>query len=157
MSHDPKARKAAEPLTRAVHEAMRAQLDFTDRRDFENARRGHVAPVPDGGRIGRADRPAVWDLGAYDFLQGEDEIDTINPSLLRLSRLNMANGLFKVVDRVWQGRGMDLANMTIIEGETGLILIDCLLTAQTAKAALELYYAHRPRVPVKALIYTHSH
>lgn len=154
---DPRARKEAAPLTRAVHAAIRAQLDFSDRRDFENASRGLIAPAPDGGRIGRPGKPAVWDLGAYDFLAGDDEIDTVNPSLLRLARLNMANGLFKVVDRVWQVRGMDLANMTIIEGETGLILIDCLLTAQTAKAALELYYAHRPRVPVKALIYTHSH
>ncbi|WP_417519759.1 alkyl/aryl-sulfatase [Minwuia sp.] len=144
-------------MTRAVHAALADTLDFTDRRDVENANRGLVAPAPDGGLISMEDGTAAWNLRNYDFLDGEDDIDTINPSLLRISRLNMANGLFKVTDRVYQIRGMDLANMTIIEGDTGLILIDCLTTAEVAKAGLDLYYANRPKVPVKALLYTHSH
>lgn len=154
---DPKLQKDAQAMTRAVHAALADSLDFDDRRDFENANRGLVAPAPDGGRINMEDGTAAWNLRNYDFLEGDDEIDTINPSLLRISRLNMANGLFKVTDRVYQIRGMDLANMTIIEGDTGLVLIDCLTTAEVAKAGLELYYANRPKVPVKALLYTHSH
>ena len=68
----------------------------------------------------------------------------------------MSAGLFKVTDKVYQVRGMDLANMTIIEGDGGLIIIDCLTTADVAEAALALYYAHRPHQPVAALLYTHS-
>ncbi|HBO79055.1 MAG TPA: alkyl/aryl-sulfatase, partial [Cupriavidus sp.] len=79
------------------------------------------------------------------------------PSLWRLAQLNNEAGLFKVADRVYQVRGADLANMNIVEGDTGLIIIDTLLTAETARAALDLYYAHRPRKPVLAVIYTHSH
>ncbi|MGR3783493.1 MAG: alkyl/aryl-sulfatase [Albimonas sp.] len=150
-------RREAEPLTRAIHAAVREKLDFAQTRDTENAARGLIAPAPDGGRIAREDGRLAWDLSAYAFLDGDAEIDTIHPSLLRLARLNMANGLFRVVEGVYQLRGMDLANMTVVEGETGVILIDCLQTPATAKAALELYYAHRGRRPVKALIYTHSH
>lgn len=154
---EPTAAKAATAATRAVHERLRARLDFDQSDDFDNAARGLVEAVPDGGVV-RADGGAVvWNLPAYDFLDGTQDIPTINPSLLRMARLNMANGLFRVVDRVWQVRGMDLANMTIIEGASGLIVIDCMTTAEVATAALELYYRHRPRVPVKAIFYTHSH
>ncbi len=69
----------------------------------------------------------------------------------------MAHGLFHVTERVYQVRGLDLANMTIIEGDSGLIVIDPLTAAETARAALDLYYAHRPKKPVLAVIYSHSH
>ncbi len=97
---------------------LAAKLDFEQRRDFENAARGLVASLPDG-TIATERGTKVWDLNEYDFLDGEHDIDTINPSLLRMARLNMASGLFEVCDRVWQVRGLDLANMTIVEGETG--------------------------------------
>jgi alkyl sulfatase BDS1-like metallo-beta-lactamase superfamily hydrolase len=83
--------------------------------------------------------------------------DTVNPSLWRPAQLNAHAGLFKVSERLYQLRGMDLANMTVIEGDPGLIIIDPLYAAETAHAALELYYRHRPRKPVVAVIYTHSH
>ena len=82
---------------------------------------------------------------------------TVNPSLWRQAQLNAINGLFKVTDRVYQVRGIDIANMTIIEGDSGLILIDTLLSNETAKAALDLYLKNRPAKPVVAVIYTHSH
>ncbi len=82
---------------------------------------------------------------------------TVNPSLWRLAQLNNEAGLFKVTDRLYQVRGADLSNMNIIEGDTGIIVMDPLIVAETAHAALELYYAHRPRKPVVAVIYTHSH
>ena len=91
------------------------------------------------------------------FIDGELAPATVNPSLWRMARLNMANGLFKVTDRLYQLRGFDIANMTVIEGDTGLILIDPLTTAEVARAALAHYSSHRPAKPVVAVIYSHSH
>ncbi|SVD24935.1 uncharacterized protein METZ01_LOCUS377789, partial [marine metagenome] len=87
----------------------------------------------------------------------EEAPDTVNPSLWRMARLNMNSGLFKVCERVYQIRGLDLANMTIIEGDTGLIVIDPMTTAEMARAGLELYLAHRPAKPVVCVIYSHCH
>jgi alkyl sulfatase BDS1-like metallo-beta-lactamase superfamily hydrolase len=105
---------------------------------------------------GVGSKPA-FDTKPYAFL-GKDEVPaTVNPSLWRQAQLNAVNGLFQVTDRVYQVRGLDIANMTIIEGDTGLILVDPLLSNETAKAALDLYLANRPAKPVAAVIYTHSH
>ncbi|WP_416897696.1 MAG: alkyl/aryl-sulfatase [Minwuia sp.] len=153
---DAKAQKPASEATQKANAALAAKLDFENRRDFENAARGLVESL-DGGIVATERGTKVWDLNVYDFLGGEDEIETINPSLLRMARLNMANGLFEVTDRVWQVRGLDLANMTIVEGDTGVILIDCMTTAEVAAAGLALYRKHRGDRPVKALLYTHSH
>jgi alkyl sulfatase BDS1-like metallo-beta-lactamase superfamily hydrolase len=150
------AARDAEPATQAAHRAMAAKLPFSDTRDFEAASRGLIAPVPDG--IVRSGSGSVlWNLGEYAFIDGEVAPSTVNPSLWRMARLNLANGLFKVTDRLYQLRGFDLANLTVIEGDSGLILIDPLTTAEPARAAMDLYYAHRPRKPVVAVIYTHSH
>ena len=156
-SKSPPAPQPATAVTKNANTRFGPQLNYDDKRDFAAAAKGFIAAVPNGGVVKNARDKTVWDLGVYDFLDGEEAIDTVNPSLLRMARLNMANGLFKVCDRVYQVRGMDLANMTIIEGDQGLIVIDCLTTAEVAAAALQLYYAHRPKRPVKALIYTHSH
>jgi alkyl sulfatase BDS1-like metallo-beta-lactamase superfamily hydrolase len=150
------AARDAEAATTAANAAMAAKLPFADTRDFEAARRGLIAPVPDG-TIATPSGTVLWNLGEYAFIDGELAPATVNPSLWRMARLNMANGLFKVVDRLYQLRGFDIANMTVIEGATGLILIDPLTTAEAARASLEHYFAHRPRMPVSAVIYTHSH
>jgi alkyl sulfatase BDS1-like metallo-beta-lactamase superfamily hydrolase len=150
------AARDAEPATRAANAALAARLPFADRRDFEAAQRGLIAPVPEG--VVKADSGTVlWNLGEYAFIDGEFAPATVNPSLWRLARLNMANGLFKVAERVYQLRGFDIANMTVLEGDSGVILIDPLTTAEPARAALAHYFAHRPRKPVVAVIYTHSH
>ena len=150
------APKDAEPSTRAANAAIRAALPFEDRRDFADARRGLIATLPDG--IARAaSGQVVWNLSDYEFLAAEEAPATVNPSLWRMAQLNRVSGLFQVIDRIYQLRGLDLANMTIIEGDTGLIVIDTLLTCEAAKAGLDLYYAHRPRRPIVAVIYTHSH
>lgn len=145
----------AESSTRAANEAVRGALNFADRVDFEQARRGFIAAIPDGHIAGSRPFP-TWSMRPYAFLDGEAP-PTVNPSLWRQAQLNNIHGLFKVTDRVYQLRGYDLANMTIVEGDTGLIIIDPLLATETAKAALDLYFAHRPRRPVVAVIYTHSH
>jgi len=146
----------AEPATRAANEAFAKSLPFSDRADFEDARRGFIATLPDGVVAGPGGRPA-FDSNRYAFLQKDEVPATVNPSLWRQAQLNAANGLFKVTERVYQVRGIDISNMTIIEGDSGLILIDPLLSNETARAALDLYLRNRPAKPVAAVIYTHSH
>jgi alkyl sulfatase BDS1-like metallo-beta-lactamase superfamily hydrolase len=148
--------KDAEPASRAVNDAFLKTLPFSDRADFEDAKRGFIATLTDGVIPGAGDKPA-WDTKPYEFLKSDQAPPTVNPSLWRQAQLNAINGLFKVAERVYQVRGLDLSNLTIIEGDSGLILIDPLLSNETAKAALELYLKNRPAKPVAAVIYTHSH
>lgn len=150
------APKDAQPATKQANAAVLNELDFSDRQDFDDAQRGLIAP-PTEAIIKAADGHVVWDLDAYSFLKKEEAPATVNPSLWRQARINLVAGLFKVVDRVYQVRGLDLSNMTIIEGDKGVILIDPLITAEAARAGLDLYYQHRDKRPVVAVIYTHSH
>ena len=97
-------------------------------------------------------------MGRFAFIEEREQApQTVNPSLWRQSRLAMKGGLFKVTDRIYQIRNADLSNMTIYEGDTGIIIADPLVCAETAKAALQLYFANRPRKPILAVIYSHSH
>ena len=146
--------KPATSVTARSNAAVLQQLDFSDEQAFQDARRGFIAAADDP--LLNPDGSTAWDMRAYAFLE-QDAPDTANPSLWRQARLNSIHGLFKVTDGIYQVRGMDLANMTIIEGQSGLIVIDPLLTPTTAKAALDLYLAHRPGKPVVAVIYTHNH
>jgi alkyl sulfatase BDS1-like metallo-beta-lactamase superfamily hydrolase len=147
--------KDAEPSTRAANEAFATSLPFSDRADFDDAKRGFIATLPDG--VVPGPRGPAFDTRPYAFLQKDEVPPTVNPSLWRQAQLDAINGLFKVTDRVYQVRGIDISNMTIIEGDSGLILIDTLLSNETAKAALDLYLKNRPAKPVVAVIYTHSH
>lgn len=153
--------KDAEPATRNHNKALLKTLPFHDDRDIQDARRGFVGTL-EPPVVTAADGRVVWNLGDYAFLQDEKAPATVNPSLWRQARLNMESGLFKVTDGIYQVRALDLANMTIIEGRTGLIIIDPLLCVETATAALQLYYDKVPapqsgKRPVLAVIYTHSH
>jgi alkyl sulfatase BDS1-like metallo-beta-lactamase superfamily hydrolase len=148
--------KDAEPATRAANDAFVKALPFSDRADFDDANRGFIATLPDGLVGGPGAKPA-WDTKPYAFLQKDEVPTTVNPSLWRQAQLNAVNGLFKVTERVYQVRGLDISNMTIIEADTGLIVIDPLLSTETAKAALNLYLQNRPAKPVAAVIYSHSH
>ncbi len=148
--------KDASAETKQLQEAVLKDLPFSNRDDFDLAKQGFIGTSPDL-TIKNADGHIVWSLNDYKFLSAVSSAMTVNPSLWRQAQLNMNNGLYKVVDRVYQVRGYDLSNMDIIEGDTGLIIIDPLISKETAKAALELYFAHRPKKPVVAIIYTHSH
>ncbi|MGA3002332.1 MAG: alkyl sulfatase dimerization domain-containing protein [Acetobacteraceae bacterium] len=130
--------------------------DFTDTADFADAARGFIATLADPV-IRTASGTPVWDLTQYAFLDSEIAPPTVNPSLWRMARLNMHHGLFQVTELVFQVRGLDLANLTIVESATGIIVIDTLTTVEVAAAAMALYYAHRGHRPVRAVIYTHSH
>ncbi|NUR06135.1 MAG: MBL fold metallo-hydrolase [Nocardioidaceae bacterium] len=137
------------------HERLLRGLPFSDTRDFENASRGLVASL-DPCVIRAEDGRVVWDNDSYGFLAG-DPPSTVNPSLWRQSRLVAMQGLYEVVEGIYQVRGLDLSNITFVEGEHGVIVIDPLISTETAAAALVLYRRHRGDRPVTAVIYTHSH
>jgi len=143
--------------TQAHNKAVYTQLNFNNKQDFSDTKRGFIAPLPHNGIIKNKSGKIVWDLSRYNFLKKEKSPETVNPSLWRQAQLLSKAGLFKVADRIYQVRGADISNMTIIESKTGLIIIDTLLCIETAHAALDLYYQHRPQKPIKAVIYTHSH
>ncbi|WP_227983344.1 alkyl/aryl-sulfatase [Nocardia spumae] len=130
-------------------------LPFGDEQDFEDARRGFVAAL-EPGVVRNAAGDTVWDSDGYAFLD-EDCPATVHPSLWRQSRLCAMQGLFEVTEGIYQIRGLDLSNMTLVEGSTGVIVIDPLISEETAAAGLALYRAHRGDRPVTAVIYTHSH
>ena len=129
---------------------------FDNRTDFENATKGFIADlVPciirnSNGRV-------VWNNDEYGFLDGADCPKTANPSLWRQAQLVSKQGLYKVTDGIYQVRGLDISNMTVVESEHGAIVIDPLISAECAEAALRLYRAHRGERKVTGLIYTHSH
>lgn len=151
-------RHDASEFTKAVNQAVLGELPFDYTKDFEDAARGYVAPLLNGGKaIGDHGHP-VYDAGILDFVEdGAPAPDTVNPSLWRNAQLIKKGGLFKVADRMYQVRGQDLSNLTIVEGDTGLILFDPLVSPETAKAALDLYFEHRPRKEVVAVVHSHSH
>jgi len=154
---DARLPKDAEPIVKSANVHVLKRLPFADRQDFEDAARGFIASRPDA-LVTRPDGRVVWNLKPYDFLQGDAPAPpTVNPSLWRQARLNLHHGLFEVVGGIYQVRGFDIANMTLVEGSTGVIVIDTLTSAEGARAALELYFEHRGRRPVVAVIYTHTH
>lgn len=145
----------ATATTAAQNEAVRLSLPFGDEQDFEDARRGFVAALSPSIVESTSGR-VVWDMESFEFLEGACP-DTVNPSLWRQAQLNAIHGLFEVVPGVYQVRGLDLSNMTIVEGDSGVVVIDPLISTETAAAALALYREHRGDRPVTGLIYTHSH
>jgi alkyl sulfatase BDS1-like metallo-beta-lactamase superfamily hydrolase len=130
--------------------------DFADRTDFENAERGMVARF-EPGVIKAADGHVVFDADAYTRVLSGECPDTVNPSLWRQCQLTSIQGLFEVTDGIYQVRGIEISNMTLVEGNTGVIVIDPLVSAECAAAGLALYREHRGDRPVTAVIYTHSH
>jgi len=157
VQKEPIASKPASAQTRDANAEVLTRLAFDDMQDFEDAKRGFVAPLPDRGVVKNAKGEVVFDAGSYEWPPNAEPRDTVNPSLLRQSKLTAISGLFKVVDRIYQVRGIDLSNITFIEGEKGVIVIDPLISAETARAALQLYYQHRPKRPVTVVLHTHSH
>lgn len=147
----------ASDATVVRQDALRASLPFADQRDFEESQRGFIA-APDYRQILGATGNVVWDIGRYDFLLDGQDYDSIHPSLQRQATLNMNYGLYEVVpDFIYQIRGYDLANMTLIRGQRGWILFDVLLTRETADAALSFANEQLGERPVSAVVYSHSH
>ena len=137
------------------HERLRDTLPFDDSADFDAATRGFLGSL-DPLVVRDAQGRVVWDLESYAFLAG-DAPPTVNPSLWRQSQLLTKHGLFEVVPGIYQVRGFDLSVMTLVEGDTGVVVIDPLISCEVAAAALALYREHRGDRAVTGLIYTHSH
>lgn len=155
---DEAGRADATAATRAANDALATGLAWDDTRDFDEAGRGLIAPLPDEGRVSTVDGGQVWDLSRFAFLHDHDEAPaTVNPSLWRQSRLVVQGGLYEVVPGLYQVRTLDLSNITFAEGDDGIVVFDPLLSVETARAALDLYYRHRPRRPIVAVIHSHSH
>ncbi len=156
MTEPDLARKAATAATAAANAAAGAELPLDDPTDFELAERGRLAHGSQRQVPGPGGQGVSWDLDSWAFLLGPAP-DTVHPSLWRQSQLCAVEGLFEVVDGIWQVRGHDLSNVTFVRGDSGWIVIDPLTTAETARAALDLVDEHLGRLPVRAVIYTHSH
>jgi alkyl sulfatase BDS1-like metallo-beta-lactamase superfamily hydrolase len=149
--------KPATTATVEANAAARERYAMEDVEDFETARRGLVAPLPDG-RVVTDDGAVVFDVERFSFLEGDGPApDTVNPSLWRQSQLIFRPGLYKVTDRLHQVRNHDIGNLTIVEGDDGLIIIDCTTGIEPARAGLALYREHVADKPVVAVIYTHTH
>jgi alkyl sulfatase BDS1-like metallo-beta-lactamase superfamily hydrolase len=147
--------KEPSSFTIAHNDALLEYLKFADTTDFQNARKGFMGTIP-SGEILQDDGSLSYSMKEFDFLTG-NQPNTANPSLWRQSRLNSINGLFKVTENIYQIRGFDLANMTLIKGKTGWLIIDPLTVPATAKAAMALVKEKIGDFPVKAILLTHSH
>ena len=144
----------ASPTTVAANAEFARNLNLADPQDFENAKRGFIAKPT--GKIVQPDGTVLKDFDVYSFLDGKPA-DTVNPSLWRHAQLNANIGLYKVTDGVYQLRGFDIANMTLIDGKTGWIVVDPLTARESAKAALEFARKHLGNKTVSAIIFTHAH
>ena len=144
-----------ETIERA-HKEHLGSLPFEDTADFADADRGFIASLQPCV-IKAADGRVVWDNDVYSFLAG-DAPPSVHPSLWRQSMLAAKQGLYEVVEGIYQVRGLDLSNISFIETDTGVIVIDPLVSTEVAAAALKLYRENRGGDrPVVAVIYTHSH
>lgn len=149
------AQKTATQFTADANAQVYALLDFEDKSEFENATRGLIAS-PEALEIRNDEGKLIWSQKAYDFLDG-DAPSTANPSLWRNTQLNHIYGLFEVCEGIYQVRGYDLSNITFIKGDTGWIVFDPLMSTECAKAALELVNENLGVLPIKAVVYSHSH
>ncbi|MBO9695336.1 MAG: MBL fold metallo-hydrolase [Sphingopyxis sp.] len=155
------AQDAASEATRTAQAEIAKRLPLDDPRDEASVMRGKLAEIP-GGVIQSADGKIVWDRRPYEFLNKAETPDTVNPSLWRQARLDAVHGLFEVVpDKIWQVRGYDISVMTIIRGKTGWIIVDPLLSEEAAAASWKLFAdtveAKSGRLPIRAVIFSHSH
>jgi len=144
----------ATATTAAANRAYGDSLSLDDPRDAADASRGFIARPQ--GKVLAADGTTIWDYGRFGFIQGEAPA-SVNPSLWRHAMLNNNAGLYQVSDGIYQLRGFDLANMTLIQGKTGWIVVDPLTSRETSAAALAFARQHLGDRPVSAIIFTHSH
>lgn len=141
--------------TAEANKAVYEELDFSDRQSFEDVTRGFIGAI-DPPVIRDAEGTIVWELESYDFLQ-DTAPDSAHPSLWRQAQLNAVHGLYEITDGVYQLRGYDVSNMVVIRGDTGWIVVDPMLTEDTARAAMDLVFRELGEAPIHTVMYTHSH
>ena len=149
--------KPATEFTAAANAAVYDQLDFNDRQEYEFATRGLIA-APETLELVDEDGSVIWSQAAYAFLDEYEEApDSVNPSLWENTRNNHAYGLFEVCEGIYQVRGYDMANLTVVKGDTGWIVFDPLMSVECSQAAMQLIEENLGKYPVRAVIISHSH
>ena len=152
----PKGKPPSEHTIQVLEQA-RTTLPFADKRDFEEQKKGFIA-APESMKIMADAGHVAWDIERYQFLAKGKDFDSIHPSLQRIAILNLNFGLYEVLkDKIYQVRGFDLANITFVRGKTGWIVFDPVTALETSRAALELVDKHLGKLPVVAVVYSHSH
>jgi alkyl sulfatase BDS1-like metallo-beta-lactamase superfamily hydrolase len=151
----PKGKPPSEHTLKVLSDA-RATLPFSDTRDFDEEKKGFIS-APESWQIMAIAGNVAWDMERYRFFLEDKDFESIHPSLQRQGRLNMNFGLYEVMPGVYQVRGFDLANISFVKGNTGWIIFDPLTSEETARAALDLVDEHLGKLPVKAVVYSHSH
>lgn len=160
LGADSQGHSAPTAATIKANQNVRQQLPFNNQQDFIDAKRGLIASV-DSLVTKNSSGEDVWNMNDYKFIQYQG-VDggspaSVNPSLWRQANLNNIHGLFKVSDGIYQLRGFDLANMTLIEGDTGWIVVDPLTAKETSKQAFDFAQKHLGNKPITAILFTHSH
>ncbi len=149
--------KAPSKFTLDALRQARSGLPFGDTRDFEEQKKGLIAPMKDL-KIMADDGHVAWDMERFQFLDKQDDFDSVHPSLLRQSKLNNNYGLYEVIPGIYQVRGFDLSDITFVRGKTGWIVFDPLVTKEVVRAAWKLFQQHVGQgLPVSAVIYSHTH
>lgn len=149
-------KKPATTITKQINEDVYQVLDFDDTQEEEFAKKGFIT-APDSLQITDDDGNVVWNMDNYDFVRDADSPDSANPSLWRNTKSNANYGLFQVSDDIYQVRGYDLSNMTFVRTDNGWIIMDCLASSDTAKAALELFKSEMGDIHIVAVIISHAH
>ena len=149
-------RKPATTITKQINEKVYQVLDFDDTQEEEFAEKGFIT-APESLAITDDNGNPVWNMDSYSFVKDAESPDTANPSLWRNTKLNTNYGLFQVSDDIYQVRGYDISNMTFVRTDNGWIILDCLATTHTAKAALELFKSEMGDVHIVAVIISHAH
>ncbi len=149
--------KAPSKFTQEILKKAKDSLPFSDTRDFDEQKKGLIAPMKelqikaDAGHV-------AWDMQRFQFLDQDEDFDSIHPSLVRQSKLNNNYGLYEVIPGIYQVRGFDLSDLTIVRGKTGWIVFDPLISAEPVRAAWRLFQDHvGDGLPVSAVIYSHTH
>jgi alkyl sulfatase BDS1-like metallo-beta-lactamase superfamily hydrolase len=153
----PTTPRDATEFTRAIHQQWRDYLPFDDTGDFEDSKRGFIAPLPNDGVVTAADGRVIFDGSELTFPQSAEAAGTVNPSLWRQAQIMSFGGLFEVVPGIYQVRNHDIANVTFIETEDSVVVLDTGAIQECSQVAKDLYYAHRPDKPIRTIIYTHTH
>ena len=152
----PYAPKAATPATATANQQAAARYDLAGRQDFTDVTRGRIAPWP--GPVTAGDGHVIFDPAWFGFITDDTPVpDTVEPSLWRQAQLMRQGGLYQVTDRIYQARNNDIANLTIVEGDRGLVVIDCMSGVESAQQGMALFREHVSDKPVVAVIYTHTH